>query len=301
MEKKIIITGATGFLGSHILESLGNNYDDDIIQGTSRINQFNDNKIIYANLIESESINIIKNCEILINAAYDNSNYSNNYLITKNIIAATKYKKIKTIIHISTAVVCGIKKSLAVNEKSINNPDNLYQSTKLSIEQQLMDNLDVSIKLVILRPTMIIGKNSNNLDFILNNYNTNTFSYFFLKERHTNFISINNIIDVIFEIINHPSNYKDEIYILSQDYDPNNNYGSLDRIIREHFKIPKRKINITIPKNIIRFIFLIFKKNVYPFKIFNSVNLTYRYKQDIKSAIIENISDKGINENIKRT
>ena len=301
MEKKIIITGATGFLGSHILESLGNNYDGNIIQGISRINQFNDIKIIYANLIEPESINIIKNCEILINAAYDNSKHSNNYLITKNIIAATKYKKIKTIIHISTAVVSGIKKSLAVNEESINNPDNLYQSTKLSIEQQLMNNLDVSIKLVILRPTMIIGKNSNNLDFILNNYNTNIFSYFFLKERHTNFISINNIIDVIFEIINHPSSFKDEIYILSLDYDPNNNYGSLDRIIREHFKIPKRKINITIPKSIIRFIFLIFKRNVYPFKIFNSINLEYRYKQDIKSAIIENISDKGINENIKRT
>ena len=228
LKKKIIVTGASGFVGFHIINYLISKKYSNVI-GISRSRSSNKKNFITADLTSAECINIIKNCEVLINCAYDDSDYKNNFTITNNLINASQYKNIKTIIHISTAVVSGLKGRHDINENTPNNPDNLYQKTKLKIENKLKENLDSNIKLLILRPTMIIGKNSNNLDFIINKYKKkaihNLIAFLVLKMRNTNFISINNITDIVYNMIKFPDNFKYTNYILSQDDDLNNNYA----------------------------------------------------------------------------
>jgi nucleoside-diphosphate-sugar epimerase len=294
--KKVIVTGATGYLGMNIIKILHSLKGVDVY-GISQSKFIKNLQISKENLCDSSSIDLFKDFEVIINCAYDNKSKINNLKITDNLLKASNHKNIKLFIHISTAVVSGLTSQNYIDDETLENPTNEYQINKLEIENKLISNIEKRVKLIILRPTMVIGKNSVNLDFIINKYKNKNpihFMYFsILRKRKTNLVSVNNVIDVIVDIIRNPEKFGDTKYILSQDDDPNNNYENLDKIIRNLYKIKPRKVKLFIPNVVLKIIFLLLKSHTSPFIKFYSSNLkkiNYSFNEDIKTAIIENFN-----------
>jgi|ERR1051326_8367154 dihydroflavonol-4-reductase len=163
---KILITGATGFIGQHLLEELK---DDDVeINIISRKKnpkfwcEHNKLEIFNGDVSQKASMNqSFKNVDVLINLAAElknNDKYeSTNIGGTKNLIALCKENRVKKIIHLSSVGVVGVQYSgrkIIVDENFPCHPQNEYERTKLEAEK-IISNSEISF--VILRPTNVFG------------------------------------------------------------------------------------------------------------------------------------------------
>jgi dTDP-4-dehydrorhamnose 3,5-epimerase len=162
----ILITGATGFIGQHLLEELAG--DDLNITVISRqqdpifwcVNK--KFKKIQADISKKESLKeAFKNIDAVINIAAELKNNakfeSTNILGTKNLIELSVENKVKKIIHLSSVGVVGMQYSLTpvvVDENTPCHPKNGYERTKLKSEEIIKSS---EIPYVILRPTNVFG------------------------------------------------------------------------------------------------------------------------------------------------
>ncbi len=181
MKKKILITGADGFIGSHLVEKL---YKLGFsIRATSLYNSFNsqgwldtlDNKIlkkieiIKCDISDSSMVDtIVKKCDIVINLAAligipysysaPESYVKTNVYGTLNLLSASRKYKIKKFIHTSTSEIYGNPLYLPIDEKHPAQAFSPYSATKISADQLVMSfyrsfNLNASI----LRPFNTFG------------------------------------------------------------------------------------------------------------------------------------------------
>ena len=162
----ILITGATGFVGQHLLEELAeDNLDIKIISRQQHPKFWCANKnfkIIQADISNKESLKeAFSNIDVVINLAAELKRTENfehtNILGTENIVKLSRENRVKKIIHLSSVGVVGMQYSLkpvVINENSICNPKNEYERTKLKAEQLIKNS---NIPFAILRPTNIYG------------------------------------------------------------------------------------------------------------------------------------------------
>ena len=151
--KKIFISGAAGFIGSHLAEFLHDKYfnykfilyDKVTYAGNkkflSSIIRSKRVKFFKKDLIDFKSLNLcLKNIDIAINVAaeshVDNS-FGNSLLFTKtntlgthSFLEACRMNKVKKIIHVSTDEVYGENKGISFKENKFLNPTNPYSASK---------------------------------------------------------------------------------------------------------------------------------------------------------------------------
>jgi len=162
----ILITGATGFIGQHLLEELaGDNLHIRIIsrQQDPKFWCMNKNfRVLRANIADKRSLkDVFSNTDIVINLAAelrDSENFEpTNILGVQNIVALSRENNIKKIIHLSSVGVVGLQYSLrniVVDENFFCDPKNEYERTKLEAEKIIIDS---KIPFTILRPTNVFG------------------------------------------------------------------------------------------------------------------------------------------------
>ena len=169
---KILVTGATGFLGFRLIEKLNSlDYIDGIIATGREIRKthyIESNKIKYilGDLSDNKFVNkITKEVEILINCASLSSpwgTYSDfekaNIDTQNNLIQASKISKIKKIIYISSPGIyyefkdiIDVLENSPLPKKFVNH----YAKTKFLAEELLKSS---KIPYVIFRPRAIIGR-----------------------------------------------------------------------------------------------------------------------------------------------
>ena len=168
----VLVTGATGFLGSRLIEKLDTlNYIDVIIATGRKIREthyIESKKIEYllGDLLDKKFVNqITKDVDILINCASLSSpwgSYSDfekaNVNTQKNLIQASKTNNIKKIIYISSPGVYYEFKDLIDIPETSSPPKkfvNHYAKTKFLAEELLKSS---NIPNVIFRPKAIIGR-----------------------------------------------------------------------------------------------------------------------------------------------
>lgn len=168
--KKILITGATGFIGQHLLEALeGSNTEITIL---SRKQDPQLRSKIKATIIQGD----IQDVETVLRAARDKDLIINlageikktdlfektNITGTKNLLSAAEANSVKKIIHLSSVGVVGIQYSsqrIVIDEKSECHPKNEYERTKLESENLVKEAATSGkIQAVILRPTNVFGE-----------------------------------------------------------------------------------------------------------------------------------------------
>jgi UDP-glucose 4-epimerase len=192
MNKKIIVTGGAGYIGSHICKKLKNeNFDPVVLDNFSSGDRKNVKWGKYFNVDIcnkkrlNQIFNIIKpmgvihmagNIEAGESAKKIEKFYKNNVFGTYNLLELMSEHNVKFIIFSSTAAVYGNVKKTPITEDFAIKPINVYGSTK-HISEEIIKNLEVGenhkpeTHLIPLLIETIIKKKRFNL--YGNNYNTN--------------------------------------------------------------------------------------------------------------------------------
>lgn len=170
---KVLITGATGFVGSRLTErlALGTDYEVAAVfhrytgPGLARIARL-PVKLIHADLLDRKFLKkISKGCDIIVHLAYGNTgNEETKREITvtgtENIIKAALHNDVQKLIHFSTAAIYGTssEESIVDEDAPFIKSDDVYVSSKIEAERILWKYYNKhNFPLVVLRPLIIYG------------------------------------------------------------------------------------------------------------------------------------------------
>jgi nucleoside-diphosphate-sugar epimerase len=286
LKKKILITGSTGFIGSHIKEYLlkKNYLVIDILRkkNKKKIKKIYKNykPIFYNNIYDLEKkikkiqYNIIINCATFYSKNYD---------------CKTVLELIKTNILFSTLIIIGNQKNLkkvinfdTMMQHSIDenfNPMNVYAITKFAHKNisKFIISKNKNIKFYNFKLYETFGLNDKRnklIPSIIKNYKKNKFTNIVSNNLEMNFTDINNIIQIIEKILN-KNLYTPKEYILK-------NYKSINirELINECNQKLKKKIKVKYLSS----------KKINLIRIKNSRIQNMNLKSNIKDFILENIN-----------
>jgi len=286
LKKKILITGTTGFVGSHIKEYLLKKkyLVIDILRkkNKKKIKKIYKNykPIFYNNIYDLEKkikkieYNIIINCATFYSKNYD---------------CRTVLELIKTNILFSTLVTIGNQKNLkkiinfdTMMQHSINenfNPMNVYAITKFAHKNisKFIISKNKNIKFYNLKLYETFGLNDKRtklIPLILKNYQKNKSTNIVSKNLEMNFSNIKDIIQIIEKILN-KNLYAPKEYIIK-----NSKSTNIGKLIYECNKKLKKKIKVKYQS----------LKKINLLKIKNSKIHNINLNSNIKNFILENIN-----------
>lgn len=281
---KILVTGASGFIGREVCKRLFSETDYEIVSASRSFNQ-NIDTIKQINISKiDKSTNwdeALKNCNTVIHLAsishvskskknkIRNDYMSINYDGSINLFNQSIKNNVKKFIFVSSIKVNGDFNANNADFKfdDIPNPQNVYSQIKLKTEKKLISNSkNNNIELIILRPALVYGENiKGNL---LTLYRWIHKSYPFLvinNDFFKSFLSIDNFITALILTIK-VKNIKNEILLLS---DPKP--VTLIELLKKIAKYQNKKLYyFKINKKILYLIFYLFRKK----DIYNSLYLS---------------------------
>lgn len=170
--KSVLVTGATGFLGSHVVQALIGRGDRVIATGrdASKAPQCSDSALTFipADLANSEDVRRLSAAAGHINAVVHSAAlsspwgsraafYSANVAATENVVSLARAKQARRFVHISTpSIYFRYQDQIDVRETdSLPRPVNCYAETKRTAEELLSQRQD--LEAFILRPRGLYG------------------------------------------------------------------------------------------------------------------------------------------------
>ena len=286
MKKKILITGSTGFVGSHIKEYLLKKkyLVIDLLRKKNRkkIKKIYKNykPIFYNNIYDLEKkikkieYNIIINCATFYSKNYDYKTVLE--LIKTNILFSTlvmigNQKHLKKIINFDTMMQHSINENF--------NPMNVYAITKFAHKNisKFIISKNKNIKFYNLKLYETFGLNDKRtklIPLILKNHQKNKTTNIVSKNLEMNFSNIKDIIQIIEKILN-KNLYAPKEYIIK-----NSKSTNIGKLIYECNKQLKKKIKVKYLSS----------KKINLLKIKNSKIYNINLNSNIKNFILENIN-----------
>ncbi len=169
--KSVAVTGATGFLGSHLCERLiSEGYKVAILaRDQEKANKFEGRvvKTVIGDIADEKAIaELVSGVDMVIHLVSNfrtasgppESYHHINVDGTETVLEAAKTAGVKRFVHCSTIGVHGSVKSTPANEESPFNPGDLYQETKVESENMVRASIGKSeMEIVIIRPCSIYG------------------------------------------------------------------------------------------------------------------------------------------------
>lgn len=169
--KNIAVTGATGFLGSHLCDRLiSEGFNVSILaRNQDKARKFDGRvaKIVVGDIADKKAIaELVNGADIVIHLVSNfrtasgppESYHHINVEGTATVLEASEKAGVKRFIHCSTIGVHGSVKSTPANEESPFNPGDLYQKTKVESENMVREFIGKSaMEIVIIRPCSIYG------------------------------------------------------------------------------------------------------------------------------------------------
>jgi nucleoside-diphosphate-sugar epimerase len=166
---KVLITGATGFVGGHLVKRLINDgYSVRALVRKGRdIRGFESKvEIAYGDILDPHSLDsALKDIEMVYHSAAlvkeagvpDSLFWDVNVTGTRNILEASYKHGVKRFIHISTCGVHGNVLNPPATEDSPFNPEDIYQKTKIEGEKIARSFNEKGLPVVIIRPAGVYG------------------------------------------------------------------------------------------------------------------------------------------------
>ncbi len=264
---KILITGASGFIGSFLVEAaLSKGYDVYAgIRKTSNKEYLQDSRIKFVYLDyekvdelksqlselnrKNEKLNYIVHCAG-VTKAVDKSNFEKvNYNYTKNLIKAISAAEIKLdkFVYISTLAVCGPgnpKTNIPIKLTDPKNPVSLYGKSKLKSEQFIEENL--KLPYIIFRPTGVYGAREKDFFVMYDMINKGIETYIGTKKQLATFIYIEDLIGLIFKGLE--SNVSKGAYFATDgNYHTSQEFSEAIKTA-----LNKKTITIVVPKFVVK-------------------------------------------------
>lgn len=272
---KIIITGATGFIGKNLLEKFHRHYH---LYTFDRKNSF---KIKDEDVV----IHLAGKAHDVKNTANPKEYYNSNTSLTKEVYNEFIRSQAKVFITISSVKAIVDATGEVITEKTKENPKTHYGKSKLQADQYILSKpIPKRKRIYILRPCMIHGKgNKGNLNLLYNLIKRRVPWPLGSFSNKRSYCSIENLLFIIQELITN-SEIPSGIYNIADD-----DALSTSEVIKLIGKTTNVKIRIySLPKKIIKIIAKIGDLTYLPFNSERLQKLTESYVVDnskIKKAL----------------
>ncbi|QEE43682.1 NAD-dependent epimerase/dehydratase family protein (plasmid) [Rhizobium sp. WL3] len=249
----MVVTGATGFIGRHLVRLLVQ--EGYPVRALTRGEPPSDMVFPQVDWIVGDMADpaswarlLSPGCTVF-NLAYSVSNVASNAVSTaREIVEACASSGISRLVHCSTVSVYGRVSDAVVTEATECQPRNAYGRTKLLIEKALVDTVAGRFESAILRPSNVFGDGGVALvkeigDLVggaalLSHLRTSLFG-----QRHAHFVPVETVASALLYLAQTPLNAQSEIFIISDDDEPVNNFIDVQRILREELSVP----GLTLP------------------------------------------------------
>jgi nucleoside-diphosphate-sugar epimerase len=251
-----------------------------------------------ADLLQLDSyIDIFKPGDVVLNFAFmTNLDADANLLLIDNVIEACKRNRVEKLIHCSTAMVIGTANETVITEEAICNPGSIYESIKYQVEKRIMDAFQDEEEVYILRPTAIVGYGGKNLVKIIDSLAKGNGIYNYLKaclngNRHMHLVPVETVVNAILFLIGLARPIGKNIFFISADDEPLNNYVAIEGLLQTGMGIRHRRFKvIKLPLQILRLLLKLSKRDAFLLdkKIDDSKirNLGFKRKISLSEAII---------------
>jgi nucleoside-diphosphate-sugar epimerase len=169
---KILLTGATGFIGSHFLRHLSKRHEVVALarnrEGGARAESMGASQVVFADITNPnfisglpEGIDLLCHCAgILGKWNVPRSTYMGVHVNgTDHLLKACQDKKIKRVLYLSSAGVLGAASRQPGNEKSGYRPTNVYEWAKVEAEKNVLKfKREHGLDITVLRPEFVYGE-----------------------------------------------------------------------------------------------------------------------------------------------
>jgi len=263
---KVLITGATGFIGSHLTEALLNeNFDVYCIVRNPlklRFLQGLNVKIIQGDCSQKETIEKIRwdfdyifNLSGITKATHPEEFFQSNYLGTKNLVevVAERNPSLKRFVHVSSLAAVGpCRDGKPVDEKTEPAPISEYGKSKLMGEKAVEFFKD-KLPITIIRPPAVYGPRDS--DFLTFFKMIKVGVVLYLTEAIYSMIYVNDLVNGIITASKSEKAVGETFFIAeSQPYDTHQIVEAISDAVG------KRPVKIKIPKGIGMFFIRVFQK-----------------------------------------
>ena len=263
---EVAVTGASGFIGSHLLELLAARADMRVralVRGSHRLKNGNIMPVS-GDLMRRETLtDFIVPGSVVVNLAYlEDKPREENLKAAANLAETCRQAGIRRLIHLSTAVVAG-RSGGVVNEGTSCQPLTEYERTKEEVERLLQWEYGRFFEVVVLRPTAVFGPRGKNLLGLADGRTRGSRIVNYLKsclldKRRMNLVCIANVVAAIVFLMEAQEKLSGEIFIVSDDEDPANNYRDVERYLMRRFGIADHRLpRIPLPPLILSLLLLL--------------------------------------------
>lgn len=241
--RTVAITGATGFIGRHLLGRLARRRDLALRALTrgpldARLPQGPGLQWIRGDLADPGATRALlePGCE-LIDLAFPKDWPREKHLEVAAVLAeAGATARIHRVLHCSTAAVAGRAAERVITEETAARPATEYEVTKLAIEETWRARAAGRFELAILRPTAVFGAGGLNLLKLARDLEqgaglTNYLRSSVFGRRRMNLIPVDNVTATFEFLLDHPGPLDRETYIVSEDEDPSNNFRDVEQLL----------------------------------------------------------------------
>ena len=298
----ISITGASGFVGRHLVSNLLQHSLCQLrvlIRDQKPFFECNNDRIqtFTGDLMNRKQLDpLIQPDDIVINLAYLTSNdMDENLMAVNNLVSVCKEKKIKRLIHCSTAAVVGRSIDTIVTEESVCHPLNSYESTKYQIEKAIRKEYDRQFELVIVRPTAIYGPGVQNLMKLANELTSGNWLLCYMRSslfnhRKMNLVAMENVVRAIIHLTFLKTDMDGQIFFISDDDQPLNNFRDVELLLRKHLGVTDYPVPIFyLPRFLLSLALRsLGRSNINPARVYSSEKLKstgYTDKINIEEGI----------------
>ncbi len=170
MTKNVAVTGATGFLGSHVTSALcerGYNVTAYVRDSQKASNLPDAVRVVVGDICdESMAASAVEGCDLVIHTVSNfrtasgppESYHAINVDGTNTMLKAAEAAGVDRFVHVSTIGVHGHVRSTPASEDAPFHPGDLYQETKLIAERRVLEVSESSnMEVVVVRPCSIYG------------------------------------------------------------------------------------------------------------------------------------------------
>jgi nucleoside-diphosphate-sugar epimerase len=273
---KISITGGAGYIGKHLIAEIKRSTESQVKvlsrspqQDLSAVGFGAGVEIIEGDLRNPSSLKgfFEPDC-IVVNLVYLwGAGEAENLAVTRNLLDACKAARVKRLIHCSTAAVVGRIPDDCITEDTSCQPVTEYGITKLKVEEAVIQAAPGFFDAVILRPTSIFGPGGEAVKKLAGDLTTGNRLRNYLKSclfghRKMNLVHISNVVASILFLMQRNENFGGEIFIVSDDDSPINNFVDIERFLIGEFGIPDYSLpRLPMPPGLLRFLLICLGRN----------------------------------------